>query len=356
MCSIADPSALEPEALGAGTLAPAPLDRAPLDRAPLDRAPLDRAPLEPGTLDPDAVDQEAAHREAAHREAAHREADHREGAHREAVRRDRLRTLAVRHIQVRVSVRPGQGRLADQPPLLLCNGIGASLEVFQPLVDHLDPDRAVIRFDVPGIGGSPPPPSPYTLGVLSSWVTAVVARLGYDQFDVLGLSWGGSLAQHLAVQSRRHVRRVVLAATGTGSVMVPARPSVLAHMLTPRRHRDPAYAARIAPEIYGGSIRTDPLRGAMLLHGATRAGTKRGYYYQLAATAGWSSLPFLPLVKQRTLVLAGDDDPIIPLVNARVMHRLIPHSQLHVYRGGHLGILTESDELVPLIERFLSAP
>jgi pimeloyl-ACP methyl ester carboxylesterase len=55
-------------------------------------------------------------------------------------------------------------------------------------------------------------------------------------------------------------------------------------------------------------------------------------------------------------VLAGDDDPIIPLVNARVMHRLIPNSQLHVYRGGHLGILTESDELVPLIERFLSAP
>jgi poly(3-hydroxyalkanoate) depolymerase len=297
--------------------------------------------VDPSPLEPEALDQEALDRE---------------DAHREALRRDGLRMLIVRHIQVRVSVRPGQGRLAHRPPLLLCNGIGASLEVLQPLVDGLDPDRAVVRFDVPGVGGSPPPPSPYSLGVLSSWVTAVVARLGYDEFDVLGLSWGGSLAQHLAVQSRRHVRRLVLAATGTGSVMVPARPRVLAHMLTPRRHRDPTYAARVAPEIYGGSMRTHPERGAELLHAATRAGSRRGYYYQLGATAGWSSLPFLPMVKQPTLVLAGDDDPIIPLVNARVLHRLIPNSQLHVYHGGHLGILTESDELVPLIERFLCAP
>ena len=76
------------------------------------------------------------------------------------VRRDRLRTLAVRGIQVRVSVRPGRGRCADQPPLLLCNGIGASLEALQPFVDALDPDRGVVRFDVPGVGGSPPPPFP----------------------------------------------------------------------------------------------------------------------------------------------------------------------------------------------------
>jgi pimeloyl-ACP methyl ester carboxylesterase len=137
--------------------------------------------------------------------------------------------------------------------------------------------------------------------------------------------------------------------------MVPARPDVLAKMLTPRRHRDPAYARQIAPIIYGGSMRTDPVRGARLLHAATRAGPRRGYYYQLAAAAGWSSLPFLRLVRQPTLVLAGDDDPIIPLVNARTMARLIPRAQLHVYSGGHLGIVTESDTLAPVVTRFLTA-
>ena len=150
------------------------------------------------------------------------------------------------------------------------------------------------------------------------------------------------------------MRRVILAATGTGSLMVPAHPSVLVKMMTPRRHRDPAYAARIAGHIYGGSMRTDPGRGAQLLHAATRAGPRRGYYFQLAATAGWTSLPFLPLITQPTLVLAGDDDPIVPVVNAHVLARMIHNARLHVYAGGHLGVVTESHELAPVIEEFLT--
>jgi poly(3-hydroxyalkanoate) depolymerase len=180
-----------------------------------------------------------------------------------------------------------------------------------------------------------------------------MSRLGHREFDVLGLSWGGGLAQQLAVQSRRRVRRLVLVATGTGSLMVPAHPRVLAKMLTPRRHRDPEYAARIAPDIYGGSMRTNPEVGADLLHGATRAGPKRGYYYQLAAMTGWSSLPFLRMIRQPTLVMGGDDDPIIPVVNPRMQAQLIPEARLVVYRGGHLGILTEAEELAPIIDAFL---
>ncbi len=275
------------------------------------------------------------------------------GNEQEPSGRDRVRTISVRGLQARVSVRPARGRLSGEPPLLLCNGIGASLEALQPLVDALDPDRGVVRFDVPGVGGSQPPPFPYPIAALSSWVTALMARLGHERFDVLGLSWGGGLAQQLAVQSRRRVRRVVLVATGTGSLMVPAHPRVLAKMLTPRRHRDPAYAASIAAEIYGGTMRTDPERGAALLHDATRAGPKRGYYYQLTAMTGWSSLPFLGLIRQPTLVMGGDDDPIIPAANPRMQARLIPRARLHLYSGGHLAILTEPDELAPVIEDFL---
>ena len=273
-----------------------------------------------------------------------------------AMPRDRLRTLTVRGLQVRVSVRPSAGRLAAEPPLLLCNGIGASLEVLQLLVDALDPDRGVIRFDVPGVGGSPPPPFPYVLATLAPWVSALAGKLGHQEFDVLGLSWGGGLAQQLSVQCRRRVRRLVLVATGTGTLMVPAHPRVLVKMMTPRRHRDPAYARSIAADIYGGSMRRSPERGARLLHAESRAGPRRGYYYQIAAAAGWSSLPFLRMVRQPTLVLAGDDDPIIPLINAKMMARLIPDARLHVYHGGHLGVLTESEELAPVIEEFLADP
>lgn len=268
---------------------------------------------------------------------------------------DTVRTLTVRRLQVRVSVRHGSGALAGEPPLLLCNGIGASLEVLEPLVGALDPRRGLIRFDIPGVGGSPAPPLPYHLVTLAPWVAELCARLGHRRVDVLGLSWGGALAQQLALQFRRRVCRLVLVATGTGSLMVPGRPEVLAKMVTPRRHRDPAYAQRIAAEIYGGSIRTDPALGARILHASTRAGPRRGYYYQLAAGAGWTSLPFLPLVRQPTLILAGDDDPIVPVVNARLMARLFPHARLHVYHGGHLGVLTDSGTLAPVVDAFLSA-
>ncbi|SFK36829.1 poly(3-hydroxyalkanoate) depolymerase [Geodermatophilus ruber] len=253
---------------------------------------------------------------------------------------------------LRVAVRPGEESV---PPLLLMNGIGASLEVLQPFVDALAPGRAVIRFDVPGVGGSPRPVLPYRLATLSPVVAGVLTQLGYEEpVDVLGLSWGGALAQHFAVQHRRRCRRLVLAATGTGTLMVPGHPRVLSRMLTPRRHRDRAYATEIAGTIYGGTMRTDPERAAQVLHSETRLGPQRGYYYQLAASAGWSSLPFLRLIRQPTLVMAGDDDPIIPVVNAQLMARLIPDARLHLYRGGHLALVTEAPELAPVIERFLA--
>lgn len=261
--------------------------------------------------------------------------------------------LRVQGLRVRVSVRRPREELADEPPLLLCNGIGASLETLQPLVDALHPGRGVVRFDVPGVGGSPDPPLPYPIAGLASWVTAMMRRLGCQRFDVLGLSWGGGLAQQLALQTPWRVRRLVLVATGTGSMMVPAHPRVLSKMLSPRRYRDSAYVATVAADLYGGSARTNPEAVPPLLLQPGSGGSNFGYYCQLLSMAGWSSLPFLGLLTQPTLVLGGDDDPIIPTINPRIQACLIPDSRLHVYRGGHLSILTEASELVPAVERFL---
>jgi len=267
---------------------------------------------------------------------------------------ERVRTITAGGRTLRVSVR--QGTDPSVPALLMMNGIGASLEVLQPFVDAVDERRTVVRFDVPGVGGSPRPVLPYNLATFSPVVAAMLTRLCIDgPVDVLGLSWGGGLAQHFAVQYRHRVRRLVLVATATGTLMVPAHPRVLSHMLTPRRHRDPDYARGIAGEIYGGTMRTHPDRAARALHSDSRLGPRRGYYYQLAASAGWSSLPFLKLVRQQTLLLMGDDDPIIPAVNARIMARLLPHARLHLYRGGHIALITEPHELAPVIEEFLDS-
>ena len=279
---------------------------------------------------------------------------------------DSLRVVALGDQLLRTSVRrarPGlAGRLTGtrrtgRPPLLLLNGIGASLELLQPFVDEIDPAVEVIRFDVPGVGGSPLPVLPYRFTGLCALIAEMLTELGYDgEVDVLGISWGGGVAQHFAAVRRSRCRRLVLVSTATGALMVPAKPSVLAKMVTPRRYLDRGYLKQVAADIYGGSARTDPERVAAAMNAENRVGSARGYLYQLAAGAGWTSLPLLPRLRQPTLIVSGDDDPIIPLANARLMHRLIPDAQLHVFHGGHLGLVTEAAQLAPVIDKFLAEP
>jgi pimeloyl-ACP methyl ester carboxylesterase len=152
------------------------------------------------------------------------------------------------------------------------------------------------------------------------------------------------------------VRRLVLVATTPGALMVPGSPRILLRILTPRRrHQDPGYLARLAGELFGGSTREDPSPARDLLHAVTRLGPARGSFYQLISLAGWTSLPRLPRLGRPALILAGDDDPIIPLANARIMHQLMPRSNLHIYHGGHLDLVLEAEPMAAIVEAFLAA-
>src|SRR5215469_16197191 len=270
----------------------------------------------------------------------------------EPQREEKFTTVTVGGRRLRVAIRPGTG---GGPPLLVCNGIGTPLEALAPFTDALDPAIEVVRFDVPGVGGSPSPWLPYSVPWLAWLAGRMLGKLGYRRFDVLGVSWGGGLAQQLAVQNPRRCRRLVLAATSTGSLMIPARPRVLRHLSSPRRHRDPAHAARIAGTIYGGALRHHPELAEPITLALPKPVSRRGYLYQLTASAGWTSLPVLRLIRQPTLILAGNDDPIIPLANGRLMAALLPDARLHVYPDGHLGLLTRAAELATVVSDFLLA-
>jgi poly(3-hydroxyalkanoate) depolymerase len=179
--------------------------------------------------------------------------------------------------------------------------------------------------------------------------------LGYTRpVNVLGVSWGGALAQQFALQYPERTNRLILAATSAGAVALPANPGVLRNMITPRRYVSRGFLLRIAPEIYGGLVRQRPdLIGR---HAAlTRRPSLRGYFYQLLAGAGWTSAHRLPKLQAPTLVMAGDDDPIMPMVNMRLLYWLIPKSTMHVVRGGgHLFLVLRANESAGVIRRFLS--
>jgi pimeloyl-ACP methyl ester carboxylesterase len=144
----------------------------------------------------------------------------------------------------------------------------------------------------------------------------------------------------------------VLAATSPGVIMVPGRLSVLSKLIGARRYRDPDYLREIGAEIYGGAYRRDP--ELLAEHGRhIQAPGGRGYVYQLLATCGWSSLLWLGSLRQPTLVMHGDDDPIVPLVNAKILARCIRRARLHVIEDGHLFLITRTSEVGPLVRDFL---
>jgi poly(3-hydroxyalkanoate) depolymerase len=251
--------------------------------------------------------------------------------------------------QLQVAIKRGP---KDRPPLLMFNGIGANWELAKPFLTALKKTEAII-FDVPGVGGSPLPSFPYRPSTIARLAMGLVEKLGHERVDVAGVSWGGVLAQQFAHQHENACRKLVLAATSPGTIMVPGKPSVLWKLATPRRYFDKGFMRNIAASIYGGDFGKDPQ--LIIKHTQAMSGAKGlGYFYQLLAITGWTSLPWLWSLKQPTLVMAGADDPIVPLVNGRLLARLIPNARLKTIDDGHLFMVTRPDETAAIIEAFLA--
>jgi poly(3-hydroxyoctanoate) depolymerase len=272
----------------------------------------------------------------------------------ETVRRRALRSTAMSRgvsfvrtdgLRVRVAIN------GDGPPLLLIMGLLGNLDLWQPMHRELRGFQT-IAFDAPGVGWSDVPILPMSMAGLAQWTDHLLATLGFHRVDVLGLSFGGAVAQQLAICAPARVRRLVLAATSCGLGAVPGSPLALRHLLDPRVLSSRRLLQRASPALFGGRSRRDPSRLTQLPW--SRPPSLRGYVWQLAAFNSWSSLPWLHRIRQETLVLAGDDDPLVPLLNARLLAASIRGARLHVVRGGgHLFLLDGADEVAPTITAFL---
>ena len=258
------------------------------------------------------------------------------------------RTVTARGLRLRVA-RQGTGR-----PLLLITGIGANLDMWAPFARRMT-DRELIAFDAPGTGLSQRSRRPLGMRELARVVRALMDVLELERADVLGYSFGGGLAQELARRAPERVRRLVLCATGPGLGGIPPKPLAALMLATPARYYHPRLLELTIPHIAGGRTRRDP--SALAEHAGARLGRPPdllGYAYQLYAVAGWSSLPWLHRVEHPTLVVAGDDDPSVPIGNARLLAARLPHARLHVVEGGgHLFLLDQPDGAVAAIRSFL---
>jgi pimeloyl-ACP methyl ester carboxylesterase len=239
----------------------------------------------------------------------------------------------------------GQG-----PPLLLHSGVWAGTHSWHRLLPQLAGYR-VITFDPPGIGRSPRPAHSLTMRDLASVGATLLDEFGIGAADVVGLSFGGAVAQQMALSHPSRVRRLVLTSTVFGSVGMPGDAQALWHFLQ-SGHYTREQLERTAGVMFGGRLRTEP--GLIHTLGIRRPQDTRAVVYRMTALASWSSLPWLWTIRQPVLILCGDDDPITPPINHQIMATLLPHARLElVSGGGHLMLLDSPDRVAPLVTRFL---
>lgn len=239
-------------------------------------------------------------------------------------------------------------------PLLLITGIGGNTEMWAPFVERLT-GRRVIRFDAPGTGQSSTPLWSVTIPALAELAVALLDHYGVARADVVGFSYGGTVAQQLAHDYPDRVRRLVLAATHCGAGAVPGTAEAVAGVATPLRFYSSNYFHRTAAAAFGGVTGRDAAaRSRMVAARRTHPPSAYGYALQLMSVLGWSSLGFLDQIPHETLVISGDDDPLVPMANAEMLAANIPGARLEIVkRGGHLLLWDDPQNLAERVDRFL---
>jgi poly(3-hydroxyalkanoate) depolymerase len=241
-------------------------------------------------------------------------------------------------------------------PLLLVTGIGSNTDMWAPFAEQFT-TRRVICFDAPGTGQSSTPMFPVVIPALADLAVAVLDHHEVSQADVVGFSYGGTVAQQLAHDHPTRVRRLVLAATHCGMGCVPGSAAAVAGVTTPTRFYSPSYFDRIAAACYGGETgRNASTRSRMMAARRTHPPSAYGYALQLLSIAGWSSLPFLDRILHETLVITGDEDPLVPMANAEMLAEGIPRARLEVVeQGGHLLLWDDAENCGRRVGQFLDA-
>ncbi|MGD8323713.1 MAG: alpha/beta hydrolase [Gammaproteobacteria bacterium] len=242
-------------------------------------------------------------------------------------------------------------------PLLLINGLGGHIEMWEALLHHFDGHR-IIAFDSPGAGKSSIPMTPVPIARIAELCAAVLTDRGVEWADVIGYSYGGAIAQQFAYDFPSRVRRLVLAATTCGIGGTPGSPRALTVLSTPVRFYSKTYFDRTAELTFGGRTgRNAHVRAEIMESRHKNPPSMMGYAMQIAGAAGWSSLPFLHKIPHETLIVVGDDDPLVPVANAYQLGSLIPRSRVEIAENaGHLFLWDDGIREGVVINEFLYAP
>jgi len=243
-------------------------------------------------------------------------------------------------------------------PLLFINGTGADLRFRPNAFDGpLGKNFQVLGYDQRGLGRTDKPDRPYSMQDYADDAAALMDALGWARAHVMGVSFGGMVAQHLALRHPHKVNRLVLACTSSGGAAGASYPLHELGGLDPEararfmiaisdtRHdaawqasHPEAYAAMIAQQVASAAIGNDDPAKPM---GARR---------QLEARMDHDTYARLAELRCPTLLCAGRYDGIAPLPNMQAMQQKIPNARLEIFEGGHLFLIQDKRAYTEIVQ------
>jgi pimeloyl-ACP methyl ester carboxylesterase len=248
-------------------------------------------------------------------------------------------------------------RRGEGPRLLFVNGSGATIESAGLLIDAFARQFDVVVHDQRGLGRTTVPERQPTMADFARDAAALLDHVGWDTANVFGISFGGMVAQELAVTWPERIDRLVLSCTSSGGEGGSSYPledlatvPVEEQTTTWTRHLDVRFDDAWLASHPGDQAIVDVLKTRL---GAPKTDEqKRGEWMQIVARQGHDVWGRLGRITSPTLVACGAYDGLAPPANSEAIASRIPDAQLRCYEGGHLFVFQDPRAL-PEITAFL---
>jgi 3-oxoadipate enol-lactonase/4-carboxymuconolactone decarboxylase len=245
----------------------------------------------------------------------------------------------------------------DAPVVVLANSLGTTLRMWEDQAPALQARFRLLRYDHRGHGGSPVPPGPYKIEDLGRDVLALLDRLEIERASFCGLSIGGMVGMWLASEAPERIERLVLCCTS--ALLGPKEMWDERIAVATEQGMDALVEGVVArwftPDFFSSTPETVERAARML-----RETNAEGYAGCCAAIRDMDLRSRLGEIRAPTLVIAGADDPAIPLDHAELIHDSIPDARLVIIpRAAHLANVEQPetvtrailDHLVPVHDR-----
>ncbi len=246
----------------------------------------------------------------------------------------------------------GWERWGSGPRVLFCNGSGRSLAEARPMLDYLAGEFELLAWDYRGFGDSGLPNGSYTMADLAGDVEGLLDLVGWQVCRVVGISFGGMVAQEFAVTDPERVERLALLCTSSGGKGGSSYP--LQDLLAIPQADRAAVGLKLVDsrwdeDWFDGHPNDRVVAERFAPKGPPDAAGAAAGEAQMVARAGHDVWDRLPSIACPTLVASGRYDEIAPADNGRAIASRIPHAELRVYEGGHAFLVQDPAAMGDLV-------